>query len=111
MQYFINIGSIDGLTKADLLHFISEVSSINRKAFGDLTLQKNFSYFEVRNDKDAMLEESFVGISVEGREIRVNLESASEPKKKSTKGQYDKRRGRSREGGGYGKPRRKGRRR
>lgn len=93
-KYFINIGSIDGLTKADLLHFISEVSAINRKAFGDITLQKNFSFFEVKSDKDAHLEESFVGISVEGREIRVNLENAGSGKSKSVKSDIKRHKGR-----------------
>ena len=84
-KYFINIGTIDGLTKADLIHFLSEVSSISRKAFGDLSIQKNFSYFEVKSDKDARLEESFVGISVDGREIRVNLENETSKKDSGTK--------------------------
>jgi ATP-dependent RNA helicase DeaD len=106
-KYFINIGTIDGLTKADLLHFLSEVSNISRKAFGELSIQKNFSFFEVRGDKDNKLEESFIGISVDGREIRVNLENSGVGKSPA---KQSGRKPRSR-GKGYPRSKRKSRRR
>ena len=87
-RYFINIGSIDGVTKADLLHFLSDVSEINRKAFGDIDLQKNCAFFEIEASKDAQLAPSFVGIQVEGREIRVNLENDAEIKSRSKGKKY-----------------------
>jgi ATP-dependent RNA helicase DeaD len=73
-RYFVNIGMIDGVTKADLVHFLSDVSGISRKYFGDLSLQKNCAFVEVDRSRDKKLSESFVGIEVEGRSIRVNLE-------------------------------------
>jgi len=73
-RYFVNIGMIDGVTKADLVHFLSDVSGISRKYFGDLSLQKNCAFVEVDSTHDKKLSESFVGIEVEGRSIRVNLE-------------------------------------
>ena len=33
-RYFVNIGSIDGLTKGDLIHFLSDIGNIKRKHFG-----------------------------------------------------------------------------
>ncbi|RLD23454.1 MAG: ATP-dependent helicase [Bacteroidetes bacterium] len=73
-RYFVNIGMIDGVTKPDLIHFLSDVSGISRKYFGDLSLQKNCAFVEVDSSHDKKLSESFVGIEVEGRSIRVNME-------------------------------------
>ena len=74
-RYFVNIGMIDGVTKPDLVHFLSDVSGVNRKYFGDISLQKNCAFVEVDDKQDKKLSESFVGIEVEGRSIRVNLEN------------------------------------
>jgi len=71
-RYFINVGMIDGLTEADLIHFISDVSGIDRKKFGDLTLQKNCAFFDVEKNNDNGISQSFNGIEIDGRSIRVN---------------------------------------
>jgi len=85
-KYYVNIGMIDGVTKADLIHFIADVSGINRKYFGDVSLQKNCAFIEVDSAHDAKLSESFVGIEVEGRSIRVNYEGYNNGHKKSRSG-------------------------
>ncbi len=71
-RYFVNIGSIDGMTKADLIHFLSDISGIDRKFFGELTMQKNCTYFDVDNGCNQELSGSFRGVQIEGRSIRVN---------------------------------------
>ena len=71
-RYFVNIGTIDGMTKEDLVHFLSDISKVKRKFFGDITIQKNCAYFDVDVNQDLKLEESFVGVEIEGRDIRVN---------------------------------------
>ncbi|MCA6074515.1 DEAD/DEAH box helicase [Fulvivirga sedimenti] len=71
-RYFINVGSIDGITKGDLLHFLSDISDIPRKHFGELSLQKNCAFFDIEESKSQGLSEKFEGIEVEGRNIRVN---------------------------------------
>jgi ATP-dependent RNA helicase DeaD len=71
-RYFVNIGVIDGMTEMDLVHFLSDVSGIDRKHFADLMMQKNFAYFNVNADQDKGLDERFEGIEIEGRSIRVN---------------------------------------
>ncbi len=71
-RYFVNIGSMDGVTKGDLIHFLSDISSIDRKYFGDLSLQKNCSFFNVDSAHDSGLIRKFRGVEVEGRNIRVN---------------------------------------
>jgi len=71
-RYFVNIGSIDGVTKADLIHFLSDVSGIDRKYFGELTLQSNCAFFDVEIAHDKGLSAPFKGMEIEGRAIRVN---------------------------------------
>ena len=71
-RYFINIGMIDGVTRADLIHFLSDVSGIDRKFFGELTIQKNCAFFNVDDTYDKGLSQRFKGIDIEGRSIRVN---------------------------------------
>jgi ATP-dependent RNA helicase DeaD len=78
-RYFINIGSIDGVTEADLIHFISDISGINRKYFGELSMQKNCSFFNVDHAHDRGLSERFMGIEIEGRSIRVNRDENGKP--------------------------------
>jgi ATP-dependent RNA helicase DeaD len=97
-RYFVNIGSIDGLTKGDLIHYLSDVSGIKRKAFGDLSLQKNCAYFDVDSNFDSGLSQSFKGVEIEGRSIRVNRDDegnkrsrgSSDFKKKKDYGKYKK---------------------
>jgi len=71
-RYFVNLGTIDGITNADLIHFLSDVSDIDRKFFGDLTMQKNCAFFDVDRAHDQGLSQKFNGIEIEGRSIRVN---------------------------------------
>jgi len=71
-RYFVNIGMIDGVTKADLIHFLSDVSGIDRKFFEELSLQKNCAFFNVDSAHDKGLSQHFNGIEIEGRHIRVN---------------------------------------
>ena len=73
-RYFVNIGTIDGMTKEDLTHFLSDNSKIDRKYFGPLSIQKNCAYFDVDANHDNKLGEAFIGIEIKGRDIRVNLD-------------------------------------
>jgi len=73
-RYFVNIGLIDGVTRADLLHFLADVSGVNRNSFGEIAIQKNCAFFEVDSKYDKGLSDQFSGIEVEGRSIRVNRE-------------------------------------
>ncbi|RED94911.1 DEAD/DEAH box helicase [Marinoscillum furvescens] len=71
-RYFINVGSIDGMTKADLVHFMSDIANVDRKYFGDITMQKNRSYVDIDSSQDRGLSLKFEGVEIEGRSIRVN---------------------------------------
>lgn len=92
-RYFINIGSIDGMSKGDLVHFLADISDIDRKYFGDVSLQKNCTYFDVDAGYDQGLNLKFEGVEVEGRSIRVNLDEDSNrrSKRKATSRSPEKR--------------------
>jgi len=83
-RYFVNIGSIDGLTNGDLIHLLSDVSGIKRKYFENLSMQKNCAYFDVDNKFDKGLSGSFIGIEIEGRNIRVNRDDSEDKRQKAS---------------------------
>ncbi|MCP4460564.1 MAG: DEAD/DEAH box helicase [Cytophagales bacterium] len=84
-RYFVNIGSIDGMTKSDLIHFLSDISKIDRKYFGSLEIQKNCSFFEVDGGFDKDLTKSFKGVENSGRSIRVNRDDQGNKRDRSGK--------------------------
>jgi len=83
-RYFINVGSIDGLTKADLIHFLSDISRVDRKFFGEMTLQKNCAFFDVDKTQDRGFGQKFNGIEIEGRIIRVNRDDDGNKRSKTS---------------------------
>ena len=97
-RYFINVGMMDGMTKADVLHYISDISQINRKYFGEIKLLKNCTFFEVDGTKDKSLMINFEGIDIQGRNIRVNLDDDVPNKKSSPKDRYRPKHGRKKGG-------------
>ncbi|WP_421878688.1 DEAD/DEAH box helicase [Marinoscillum sp.] len=88
-RYFINVGSVDGLTKSDLVHYMSDITNIDRKFFGDITMQKTRSYVDVDSSKDKGISLKFEGIEIEGRAIRMNKDDQAGPSS-SGEGAFDK---------------------
>lgn len=82
-RYFINVGSIDGFTKGDLIHFIADIADIDKRAIGNVSFQKNCAYFDVEPGKDNQLSKKFDGIEIDGRSIRVNRDDYGTVPKKS----------------------------
>ncbi len=99
-RYFINVGSIDGMTEADVIHYLSDISGIERKYFAELRLLKNCSFFEVDSNKDAGLSKSFQGIEIQGRSIRVNLDNDEPGRSRSS----SKKKFKKRKSGGGSRP-------
>ena len=90
-RYFINLGRIDGVSKGDLVHFISEVSEIPMNQIGAIELQKNYSFFEVDSLSAVGLTDKFQGIEAEGRAIRINRDDVQKDSKKHSKHRQGKR--------------------
>ncbi|MEQ8909661.1 MAG: DEAD/DEAH box helicase [Vicingaceae bacterium] len=101
-RYFINIGKNDGLNDREMLDFLSEVSDIPKKYFGDLVLQDKRAFFDLERTKKDGFPEKFAGLEMDnGHEIRVNEENNRSQGRSGGgfKGKKGKGRGR-REGGG-----------
>ncbi len=84
-RYFINIGSIDGMSKKELISYVSEITRVDAKFFGDLSLQKNCSYFEIDKRYDNDISSRFRNVHLDGRSIRMNREDRSDREPKSKK--------------------------
>ncbi len=89
-RYFVNMGIIDGLTKGDLIHFLAEISGVDRQNFDNIDMKKNFSFFDMDQKYDSGISNRFKGIEIEGRQIRVNRDdqdpNISSVNKKKEKG-------------------------
>jgi len=108
-RFFINIGTMDGVTKADLIHYIADVSGLDRKVFDNLSIQKSCAFFDVKPGYDKGLSECFEGVEVEGRAIRVNRDDES-PVRGGGGGGRGKKKGGSRSGNRKSKGNRRERR-
>jgi ATP-dependent RNA helicase DeaD len=94
-RYFVNIGRIDGVTPGDLIHFLSDVSNVERQHFSQVTLQKNYAFFYLDKNQDKGFANHFKGLEIEGHVIRVNRDdTGNKPDKignKKKKGRGDSR--------------------
>lgn len=75
IRFFINVGKMDGVSKSDMVDFITETAKIRKSDIGDIDLQKNCSFFEVDSRHSKNITNSFKGIYIDGRELRVNRDS------------------------------------
>jgi ATP-dependent RNA helicase DeaD len=82
-RYFINVGTMDGLTKGDLLHFLSDIGQVDKDKIGRIDLHKSFSFFELDKSLDAGFTDKFEGLEVEGRALRVNRDDQPSEKRSS----------------------------
>ncbi|VAW27249.1 hypothetical protein MNBD_BACTEROID06-143, partial [hydrothermal vent metagenome] len=83
-RYFINIGTIDGMTIPDFVHYVSDTAGIKRSDVGDISMQKTSTFFDIDSDAAKGFEEKFSGLEIEGRNIRVNRDD--EGPKRSSRG-------------------------
>ena len=84
-RYFINVGSIDGMSKNDVISYVSEIAKVDAKFFGELNLQKNCSYFEIDKRYDDGISGRFQNVHLDGRSIRMNREDYSDRAPKTKK--------------------------
>ncbi len=84
-RYFINVGSVDGMSRAEIIQYVSKISRVDAKFFGELSLQKNCSYFEIDKRYDDDISSRFKNIHLDGRSIRMNREDRSDREPKSKK--------------------------
>lgn len=78
-RFFINIGEIDGATRADLMHFLVDVTDLDARKFENIELKKNCSFFYAESSLSKEIISRFRGISVSGRAVRVNEDNDGPP--------------------------------
>ena len=74
-RYFINVGLVDGVDKKSLTEFVSEQGQVSRNDIDRITIKERFSFFDLTKAKGKALEERFEGLMVNGRKLRVNLDT------------------------------------
>ena len=74
-RFFMNVGKMDGVSKTDLIDFISETASIRKSDIGTIDLQKKCTYIQINDRHSKSFSQKFKGIYVDGRELRVNRDS------------------------------------
>jgi len=75
-RYFINLGKDDGLSKDDLLEFVSEVSGAKKSDINDIAVQDKRSFFNLSDSQISGFEDKFEGLELEsGHAVRVNKET------------------------------------
>ncbi len=101
-RLFINLGSVDGFSRGDLLGYICNTSKISGRTVGKIDVKGVFSFFEVPNDEVGKVQEGFKGADFQGRDVRIEIsgEGSSERREGGS--------GQRREGGNYSGGRREG---
>ena len=106
-RYFINLGSVDGMKKSDIVAFVAEVGQINKKFVGDITLKQNHSFFDLDRRYDKGVTSRFKKVKYNGRDIRMNRDSDQDPTEKKSKKKMRSERNTSRKASRRGSKRRR----
>ena len=75
VKFFINVGDMDGVNRKEMSEFISETAKIRSSEVNKIEIQKNCSFFEVDKRHSKNIANSFKGVFIDGRELRVNRDS------------------------------------
>jgi ATP-dependent RNA helicase DeaD len=73
-SFFINIGTVDGVSKPDLLSYVCRHTKLPRDQFGNVLVHEKHSFFEVAAESASAVSPAFSGIKIKGRALRVNSE-------------------------------------
>jgi ATP-dependent RNA helicase DeaD len=110
-RLFINLGSVDGFGRGEMLGYICNNTGIVGRTVGKIDVKGVYSFFEVANaDKDTVMN-AFKAIQYKGREVRIEISGDDRPEGGSRGGSggggYQRREGGS-GGGGFRGNRREG---
>jgi len=72
-RLFINLGSVDGFSRGDLLGYICNTSKISGRTVGKIDVKGVYSFFEVPNDEVAQVQTGFKGADFKGRDVRIEI--------------------------------------
>jgi ATP-dependent RNA helicase DeaD len=100
-RLFINLGSVDGFARGDLLGYICNTTKISGRTVGKIDVKGVYSFFEVQPEDVEKVQEAFKTADFKGREVRIEI-SAGEDRNESRGGasNYKRREGGERRDGG-----------
>jgi len=111
-RFFINLGKTDQLRPTSIIGMINDFTGKKNIEIGEISIQRNFSFFDADSSYENLILESFKGKEFKDREIVVEIasnerrEGRSGRKSRSEKSFTDDRRDRKRK---WDKPNRSGR--
>ena len=104
-RLFINLGSVDGFGRGEMLGYICNNTGIVGRTVGKIDVKGVYSFFEVANaDKDTVMN-AFKSIQYKGRDVRIEISGDDRPEGGRSGGGYQRREG---GGGGFRGNRREG---
>jgi ATP-dependent RNA helicase DeaD len=71
-RLFINLGTMDGLSKKDFIGIIAKNFNVPSKAFGDIDMKKTHTYFDLEANHVDLLKNEIHSATFDGRPLRVN---------------------------------------
>jgi ATP-dependent RNA helicase DeaD len=72
-RLFINLGSVDGFSRGDLLGYICNTAKISGRSVGKIDVKGVFSFFEVPTEDVEKVNAGFKGADYQGREVRIEV--------------------------------------
>lgn len=106
-RLFINLGSVDGFTRGDLLGYFCNQTGIVGRTIGKIDIKGVYSFLEVANGDVDQAFNAFKSAEYKGRQVRIEVSAEGDRERGGDRGfgggGYKKR-----EGGGFGGNRRDG---
>ncbi len=100
-RLFINLGSVDGFSRGDLLGYICNTAKISGRTVGKIDVKGVYSFFEVPNEDSAKVMEGFKGADFQGRDVRIEISGDSGNESRGGASNYKRREGGDRREGGF----------
>ncbi|WDF56412.1 DEAD/DEAH box helicase [Mucilaginibacter sp. KACC 22063] len=72
-RLFINLGSVDGFSRGDLLGYICNTTKISGRTVGKIDVKGVYSFFEVQNSDSDQVFNSFQNAEFKGRPVRIEI--------------------------------------
>ena len=101
-RLFINLGSVDGFGRGEMLGYICNNTGIVGRTVGKIDVKGVYSFFEVANDDAKVVMDSFKAIEYKGRQVRIEVSGeGNESRGDSSNSGGQRREGGFRKEGGY----------
>ena len=77
VRFYINIGLVDQINENDLIHFIKDRTRLKKEHINTVDLKDKHAYFHIHKKYASNVSDSFKGLTIDGRAIRVNRDNVN----------------------------------